>query len=332
MTTHDDDFLSALREDPPPVFAQQLRSRLAAIEGQSAPRRRISLRPLLGLAAGLVVIGALAASPAVRAAASEFLEVFRVRRFAAVPVDQDRLARLQKAELDIKALLSDQIEVIEEPGEATVVADAAAAEAAAGFELRLPTWLPKDASLDEIRVSGAGKARLQIDASRTQEILAALGVPDAKLPPSADGAVATISTSPVIQVRYSRGTREIVLTEAMAPVVALPSELDLTALGELALRAAGMGEEEARLFARRVDWRSTLLVPVPAIGGHFRDVEVRGQRGIVVTHTRAKDPRDRHSLLLWTEGDRIFALAGRGAGADGRGEGVELLEMAESLS
>jgi len=33
----------------------------------------------------------------------------------------------------------------------------------------------------------------------------------------------------------------------------------------------------------------------------------------------------RRSILLWSEGDRVFALAGRG-------EGVELLEMAESLS
>lgn len=323
--TNDDRFLDLLREDPPPAFKRGLQQKLAELDHEPTAAHRAFWRPALVAAAAALVVAGLAASPAVRAAAGEFLDVFRVRRFAAVPVDAERLSALQRGDLDLKALLADSVEVLEDPGSPEVVADAEAASAAAGFSLLMPTWLPNKTELADICVRGRASARLTIDAGRVQTLLDTLGVADARLPEGVDGAVVTVTTSPAVMVRYARGSSEILYTQAEAPVVSLPSGLDLASLGELALRAAGMEEDEARLFARKVDWRSTLLVPVPAVGGHFRDVEVRGQRGLVVTHKKDGGKGPRHSILLWVEGNRVFALTGKG-------EGVELLEMAESLS
>ena len=325
MNANDERFLASLREDPPAALDENLRRKLQQLERETPVPHRSFWRPALVAASAALVIGGLAASPTARAAASELLEVFRVRRFAAVPVDSERLARLQKGDIDLKGLLSDSVEVLEDPGPPEVVANADAAAQAAGFALRSPAWLPSKAELAEVRVTGRGSARFTIDAERAKTILDALGVADANLPPGVDGAVGSVVTSPAVTFRYTRGSSEILFTQARAPIVTLPQGLDLESLGELALRAAGMEPDEARLFARKVDWRGTLLVPVPAVGGHFRDVEVRGQRGLVVSHVSESGKGPRRSILLWSEGDRVFALAGRG-------EGVELLEMAESLS
>jgi hypothetical protein len=134
----------------------------------------------------------------------------------------------------------------------------------------------------------------------------------------------------------SRPPREdsFMLLQSATPQVELPEGFDLAVLGRLGLRLAGMSAEEALSFSRTIDWRATLLVPVPVQGGTFREVEVSGQRGLLVTvqpppmaapdgSTRSSRPR---SLLLWSTADKVFALEGPGT----RG-GVELVEMAQSI-
>ena len=177
--TNDDRFLDLLREDPPPAFKRGLQQKLAELDHEPTAAHRAFWRPALVAAAAALVVAGLAASPAVRAAAGEFLEVFRVRRFAAVPVDAERLSALQRGDLDLKALLADSVEVLEDPGSPEVVADAEAASAAAGFSLRMPTWLPNKTELADICVRGRASARLTIDAGRVQTLLDTLGVADA---------------------------------------------------------------------------------------------------------------------------------------------------------
>jgi hypothetical protein len=95
---------------------------------------------------------------------------------------------------------------------------------------------------------------------------------------------------------------------------------------------AGMSAEEARVFARNIDWRSTLLVPIPIEGGTFREVDVNGAKGLLVTTIQKTQPEAkgrsgrsrRRSALLWSAGDKVFAVAGPG-------DGVLVLEMAQSV-
>jgi hypothetical protein len=67
---------------------------------------------------------------------------------------------------------------------------------------------------------------------------------------------------------------------------------------------------EARRMAGSIDWRSTLIVPVPANAGTFRQVTVHGNPGMLVTVTGAEGQRRAGTIVLWTESDRVYALQG----------------------
>ncbi len=325
-----DEFLSRLREEPRHEFATTLRERLRVIEGaphEPAARRRW---PALAAAAGaLTIVAALSVSPALRAATQGFLDLFRVKRFAVVPFDPERLARLRDGQLDLKALFGGQVEVLTDPGVPTPVADVQAASETAGFTARVPA-APRGFAAPEVRVGGAGALRVTVDVARLEALLAGLDM-RADVPRELDGARVTINTSPAVFLRYRRGTEQIDFTQARSPEIELPSGVDLARLGAVALEVAGLSPEEARTFAASIDWRTTLLVPVPAQQATYRQVDVRGHQGLLVTAVRraataGDEPRRRarHSVLLWVEHEQVCALTGPG-------NGVDLVEMALSL-
>lgn len=329
-----EDPLAHLHEEPRPEFAATLRRRLQAIEAQDQERRASRRRaaPVLVTAALLAVVGFSLSLRPVRAAAQSFLELFRVKRFAAVAVDPERLARLHEGKLDFKTLVGEQVEVIEPGREPEVVDGLEAAAALAGATLRQPSVLPQDAALAEVRVGSPGHFRVRLDVAKLEAVAQALGVEDVEVPPSWDGATVEVAGSPVVGLRYHRREGDFVLLQSRSPEVQLPAGVDLQALGAIALRLAGMSAEEAAIFARKVDWRSTLLVPMPAEGGSFREVDVNGAQGLLVTAFRPSPPGPdgrrgrgpRESVLLWSTDDRVFALSGPG-------DGVIVLDMAQSV-
>jgi hypothetical protein len=332
--TMSDDFLSSLREEPRPEFAEGLERRLREIEEGETRQRRIRRRIAPALAGvGLVAAVTLAFTlPSVRAATREFLDLFRVKRFAAVPVDPDRLARLQQGGVDLKALVSEQIEVTEPASQPETVDSPAAAGALAGIAVQQPLVPPHGAALAEVRVDHPGAFRVRLDTAKLESLARTMGVEDVEIPAVWNGATIDVQTTPVVVMRYRRGEEDFVLVQSRSPEVKLPPDVDLAELGRLGLRMAGMSPEEARLFARAIDWRSTLLVPVPAQGANFREVEVGGQKGLMVSaYHRPKPAADGkqerggwRSVLLWSSAGKIFAL-------EGRGQGIEILEMAQSI-
>jgi hypothetical protein len=117
------------------------------------------------------------------------------------------------------------------------------------------------------------------------------------------------------------------LVQARSPEVSVPAGWDVERLAEIGLRVLGLDTGEARRIARSTDWRSTLLVPVPMNASTFRQVTVHGQAGLLITtSTRGEDGRRREgTMLMWTEGERVFCLQGNLSGPD-------LMQMAESVS
>jgi len=332
-----DKIFASLREAPRPEFAASLKRRLDEIEQEQearafAPSLARRLRPAF---AGLAVVALLAMAftlPSVRAAATSLLELFRVKRFAAVPVGGPQLAQLRDRKLDLKTLISDQVEVLEEPTRPEVVVDVAAAADQAGLPVSKPSRLPRECSLAEVRVSGRGAFRATLDTAKIEQLAEALGVSDLEIPEEWNGTTAEVATAPVVALRYLRGKDEFVLFQSHSPEIKLPEGVDLARLGTIGLRLAGMSADEARLFAAKIDWRATALVPVPADGGDFRDVEVQGGPGLLVSARRPARPASDgrrslgrwQSVLLWSRGEKVYAL-------QGPGRGVELLEMADSI-
>ena len=342
-----DDFLSRLREEPRPEFAGRLEDRLREIDAEER-ERRLAPRPFRRFApvlagAGLVAAVALAFTlEPVRAAAIEFLDLFRVKRFAAVPVDTQRLARLAEGGLDLKTLVAEQVQVVVPPEKPEPFASPEAAGVAAGIEVRQPAWLPRQAELAETQVARPGSFRAQLDTAKLEALALAVGAEDIEIPAFWNGATIDVEVPPVVALRYEPPApagdlatavrNHFVLFQSRTPEVVLPDGIDLAVLGRLGLRLAGMSAEEAATFARAIDWRSTLLVPVPVQGQRYREVEVGGQPGLLVSFLRETTTRPDgttrreawRSVLFWSDGERCFAL-------QGPGEGVEVLEMAQSV-
>ena len=105
--------------------------------------------------------------------------------------------------------------------------------------------------------------------------------------------------------------------------MSMPAGMDLPVLGEIGLRILGLARDEAHRLAQAIDWHSTLLVPVPATATSFRQVEVRGARGLVIETTSTSERRP-VNIVLWSEGGYAFCLRGQ-LGT------VTLLQMANSV-
>jgi hypothetical protein len=71
-----------------------------------------------------------------------------------------------------------------------------------------------------------------------------------------------------------------------------------------------------------VDWRTTLIVPVPARAAAYRPINVAGSEGLLITG--AEEGALPGGVLMWSTGDQTFAVTGPLAG-------VQLLEIAQTL-
>ena len=336
----EDEFLHQFRKKPRPEFSQSLYERMRAKDKQPMDSKSNRLRiftnwktAFAGIAALLVIT--LVASPSARALAQDFLNLFRVKRFAAVTVDQTRLAQLQEGKVDLETLIGSSTEVLKDPGKPQVVDSPEAAAQLAGIPVRVPATLPDNVQLEDIRVQGEGVVRVKADTARLQALIDALGVTDVKIPEQLNGATVTVNKPPIVAMNYKRdrgnSTEKIVFMQARNPQIELPEGVDLSQLGEIALRVAGMAPDEAQRFAQSIDWTSTILVPVPANATAFREVEVRGVTGLLITtdgtttlstgqETKTIPQR---STLLWAEGDLVYALSGTSS--------TGLVDMANSL-
>lgn len=273
----------------------------------------------------LLVVGLLVVSfsfPQVRVAANNFLGLFRVESIEAVKVGFSLENMPEEMETQFRALdsiLSSQLKVDEEvsPVEA---ADAAEASQLAGFDIRIPAAADGEV---HYMVQQASAITMTIDREQWQAFIDGLGYPDFILPESTDGAevIFNIPDAVVMGIGDCRDeqvdeveNREIpdctVFMQSGAPTVEAPPEIDIDRAGQVMLQALGMSEEDAVAFSRRVNWATTLVVPVPA-EADFREVTVDGVRGIFL-----EDEYSRTGAiysLVWVRDGMLYALTGSGS-------------------
>ena len=324
----DDRMLHEYRREPDPRFASDLRERLRRHE---RPRRLPSPRTtriLLAVAAAAAV-AVVFAVPSVRVSAQAALDVFRVKRFAAVELKDSRRELLASLEKEQGFVVFDRQEKILDPGPATYVATRQAATAEAGFDVSGPTFLPTGMVADSLFVQGEAAARMSVSEAKLRSLLERLDLRDVKVPAGLDGQWVEVRKPPVVLQRFRSERRRALLVQARSPEVTLPAGWNLEQLGEIGLRILGLEPRDARRIAKSTDWRSTLLVPLPVNATAFRQVTVHGQSGLLITTTgepAADGKRGRaKTVLMWSTGDRIFFL-------QGDLEAQELIQMAESVS
>jgi hypothetical protein len=309
--SEDDFMLSGLRT-PPPGLVQRLKSRLAEIEAEPAPAQLPPLRWAAAIAAALLLGGALTLPP-VRAAAKAFLDLFRVVDFAPVSVGNARLeALLGRQRIDLPRLLGDQSEAVRRPGKWQVVESPTAAGALAHIPISLPTWIPVGFQLQRIEVLPSQAWRFTANARKLQGVLDGLGIDDVSVPASIDGQAVSAHIAPVVRASYVKGGERFAVIESRQPLVSIPAGIDLPKLAQIALRVLGVGRAQAYRIAQSVDWRTTLIVPIPADIAAFRKVDVQGHAGLLMIGVR-KSGDGKHpggSRLVWSTGDRVLAIVG----------------------
>ena len=328
----DDRFLHEQRREPDAGFARALRERLRGVE-DDAPARGFRLVPALASAAGIALVALVFTVPAVRVAAQNALDLFRVRTFAPIEIDESRLDQLRALHdqlgQDPGMMVLDKQEVLQEPGKPVDYPSADLAGNAAGLpglkQARDP--LPNDMRFTKAQVTGEGAARLTVRIDKLKKVIELLGLTDVRVPQELDGQQVTVHMPPIVQQEYASDKNHLTLVEAHSPEVSLPAGADMRQLGEIGLRILGLDANEARKVAGSIDWRSTLIVPVPTSAESFRQVQVNGHPGLYIRCEAPDENGKRHrsgAIVMWTEGDRVLAVQ-----SDISGD--ELLNLAQTL-
>ena len=326
----DDRFLHEHRRAPRPAFARALREQLRDAD-EPAPRRHPFLRRAVMATGALAAVAALFFVPAVRAVAQNALSVFRVQTFTPVEFDPSKIEKLgsvvDPGENPIGMVLEEP-EVVRKPEPPREVATLDEAGRATGLgHVFEPEVLPRGMSRQSIAVTGAGEMRVTVKTAALREILDALDASDVRVPSGLDGQPLAVAVPAIALQEFKSEKRQVVLAQAPSPEVTLPAGVELAELGEMGLRVLGLSRQEARRIAESVDWRSTLLVPVPMGAGSFQNMTVRNHNALLMRGDAVKgaDGVTRsHAVLVWAEGDRVFAL-------QGSVQPEELVQMAESL-
>jgi hypothetical protein len=307
-----DQALGALRDSPSPAFAAALKSRLdhqAASPAGDVRRWPLQRMALIAGAAAATVL--LFTGPVVRASAVQFLAMFRAVNFVPVPVDAERAAALTGPGVDLPRLIGDNIQVLENSGPPIPVVSTEAASQSAGFDVRLPATLPEDVRMTGVELGGPHAVRVTADVVRANLALDALGIDDLRAPDALEGQSVTVRVPSFVRVSYEQRNWTASFSQAPAPVVELPSGVDLALLGEIGLRVLGLPQVDAHRFAQGIDWHTTLLVPVPPMATSFKQVDIGGSRGVMIQAPPSGDgPKRQTTALLWSSGGRVYGMQG----------------------
>jgi len=285
-----------------------------------------------GLAA-IVVIALLFTLAPVQAAASEFLGLFRVRKFAIIPINPANMQSFQQAGGQIDKMLSDDVTFIKQGGKPVTVATADEASQKAGIPVRLPSAL----AAPKLTVQDGVDAKLKVDAARIQAILDMAGRNDIQLPTALDGANVEFIVPPTVVAEFNCDSPHpmpavpagdaalpktsvelpepsaecVTLMQLASPSVDAPKGVNLAQVGEAMLQLLGLSPAEAKHFASTIDWSSTLVIPMPTDAATFRDVTVDDAQGVLIeSRPQYRGPATRQYVLFWQKNDIVYSLTG----------------------
>jgi hypothetical protein len=261
--------------------------------------------------ASVLILAVLFSFPSVRAAASDFLGLFRVQKFAPISISPERIELLQQ--LADQGMAPGEFEVNNEPGAETPVSSLAEASAQLGIPVRTVTTL---GAPGEIYLVDGGDGHLRVDLEGARAIMEAVGADPLLLPDSLDGARVNVVIFNAVRQVWGDGTE---LNQSESPYAEYPDDLDPTVLGEALLQVLGVAPESAGSIARSIDWTATFLLPIPQSVGTFSEVTVDGTNGVAMQSLNGEG-----NALVWEKEGVIYLL-------NGDKSIDELLSLANSL-
>jgi len=244
----------------------------------------------------------------VRAAAGNFLQVFRVQKVKIVPVDMTQLKNME-SNTELNALLEQfdpEASIITGGGEPEKLASLAEAGTAVNFPV---ATLPSMGEPDQIFFHPETVVNLKLDKDLLLAVFDSAKI-DVSLPDSLNNAPIVI-TKPdtLIEEWGSRQEHPLTFIQLHAPEIEYPDDLDLNALGAAGLQLLGMSKVEATTLSATIDWANTLVLPVPTDAGiTATEVSVNGNQGFIFSDS---DGGGSESALLWQANGMTYFLEGR---------------------
>jgi hypothetical protein len=306
----------------PPLPAGRVLSKGRMGERVQSPRLA-RWRPAIAALAALAVVATLFSFASVRRAAAELLGVFRVRKFAVIPVDPSQMERLEELEELLNAGVLGEPTFLREPDEPQTVVDVVEAAERAGFPVRSPTFLPSGAVLQDITLEFGPAMHFEVERAQVQALLEFLDAGDVTLP-SVDPLSADVDFPTMVHQQYRIGQGDLWVFQMPSPEVTLPPGIEPNMLGEALLQFLGMPAEDAQKLAKSIDWASTLVIPLPANVAQFREVEVDGVPGLLLEGT-FDGHSWQHNIVLWQREGIVYVVKGLKVSPE------QLLQVADSL-
>jgi Putative zinc-finger len=286
--------------------------------------RRFRFAWAASLAAAILLLSLV--FPAARSFAQRLLATLRVEKVQTLPLNFSALEgpRDRVVQQAIGRMISDNVVVTTDEKSFTPTSKNEAAKLA-GFPVRLPATLTDP---PQFNVSGAHAFHLTVDRARLQDILDQAGRTDLILPATLDGATLSVQVPRAMQAGFgncphhhdeeeedqaptvtptSSMSQCVFLIEAPSPTVDVPNDLNLQQIAETALQLTGMPATQARQFSQSIDWRTTLVLPIPTSVVSYETVNVDGAQGTLMK-TNARHRTDPAYVLVWVKGGIIYAL------------------------
>ena len=274
----------------------------------------------------VVVLTFLLVLPPTRVMAGEFLNLFRVQQVTVLSFDPTGLESMTRNEAlgkKLSELVSSSTVITDEPGDPVRASTVEEAGGLAGFTVRLPD----NQTASGMYITESSAFTLTIDREKAQALLDGAGRPDLVLPEPIDGAEIYVNIPAMVSVFFGNcpepdtegnnnpiDTRVphpdcIVLGEMTSPTVDTQEDVDLAQLAEIALEFSGMSAEEATAFASKVDWGTTLVIPIPKNISTYSEVSVDESSGTLIQST---DEYSSGYVLLWVKNGILYSVSGTG--------------------
>jgi hypothetical protein len=294
---------------------------MTMIEGRvSANWRR---RVLVGASALAVLLVLFSFAP-VRRAAADFLGIFRVRKFAVIPIDPSQAQRLEDLMDQYGETVFGEPTILREEGEPVTVEDASSASALAGFNVRTPGELPEGSALQEIAVQSGPALRFDIQMAMVRVLAEAAGLQDVALP-DVETATIEIDVPQLVTQEFRSPFGSFTIFQMPSPQASIPDGIDPVMFAELGLQLLGMSAEDAQGIARSVDWTSTVVIPMPTDVGESSEITVDGASGLLLEERDSRGSSGGSRTILWERDGIVYAVEGR------RIDSRSLLLVADSL-
>jgi hypothetical protein len=268
--------------------------------------------------------------PATRSFAQRLLATLRVQRVETVALDFGSLdTDASRQPMQALAKLLSENAVVTTDEKPSSADSQSAASQAVGFPVRV---LSARTDSPAFEIAGAHAFHLELDRSRLQDILDQAGRPDLLLPASLDGATVSVQVPRAVAVKYgscknphdetnqepsspsssSSANPCLVVIQAPSPVINVPSDLNIQQLAEIGLQLVGWSPVKAREFCQSVDWKSTLILPIPRTVQSYQTVSINGIRGTLMQFPTSRNNQQSSFALVWVDNSTIYGLIGQG--------------------